>query len=542
MHSRHLEEADHAGHETIEPPVSISYFFHVLKAYRGVILLSLAAIGIAFGIVALIWYLGAPSQRVTSIIFRLEFKGAADGKYPNGTKFSTNDIIDTPILLKVYDQNALREYVTFPTFARGVFIVESNREYERLQVEYQARLNDVKLTAIDRERIEREFDAKREAISKSDYAIKYLAADGGGEIPETVLHKALSDILREWSDYAAKTQRALLYDVAVLSPRFVDVPMTEAANHLATLQVLRAKVTQVRQNLSQIGQLPGVQLVRTRDNTSLEEIKLQLDDLLRFRIEPQLMAIRANGLINNEAMAIQYLESQLAHDERRLQAAERKADAIREALATYTRTGASAATPATPTEYTATQPEPRSNGNDVVMPQLSDSFLDRLVQMSNLGADQVYRQRLTEDLRGAATDMIPLREAVEFDRQLLEALRQGPARSASSTGAEVAAAIEGAKSQLRELITRMNEVYVTVSRNLNPASDLYTVLGPPGTEIARAISLKRLALYGAVVFLFSLPLIALGCLIHNRIREEEDAEMHHASKEYAPASEAAAIR
>ena len=505
-------------YETVEPPFSVSHFVAILKGYSSVILIAVLAVVLFYTIVALAIFLLVPSKRTTSIPFRLEFSGASEGRYPNGLKFSTNDIVNTPILLRIYEQNGLKDYLPFAKFAKSLFIVQENREYERLEAEYQARLKDTKLSPVDRERIENEFDAKRAALSKAEYAISYLAVDRSATLPDKVLRKVLGDVLSEWASYAANTQHAMLHDIATLSPGFVDVPSVAPDNYLVALQLLRSKVTHVRSNVSAIAQIPGVQLVRAGNGTTLEELRLQLDDLVRFRIEPQLAVLRSSGLIKNREFAIQYLQSQLSYDQRRLRSHEHEADAIRQTLAAYTQSElpVRGGREESPTPSSPAQARP----SDVVMPQLNETFIDRIVEMSNFGADQKFRQELAEQLRAATLQTISVREAVDFDQELLDLVRQGSAVTLNLTPEQIVAEIAAVKNELKTIISTLNEIHATVSRSLNPSTTLFTVAGPAISRLERTITLPRLGLYGILFILVSIPLIIIGCFLHYRMREE----------------------
>src|SRR5204862_431721 len=106
-------------------------------------------------------------------------------------------------------------------FSHSIFVLESNREYERLVSEYTARLSDPRLSPLDRDRIQKEFDAKRESISKNDFAISY-ASTSNRIVPETVVRKVLVDILNTWASVAINERHALDYRVAVFSPQILD--------------------------------------------------------------------------------------------------------------------------------------------------------------------------------------------------------------------------------------------------------------------------------------------------------------------------------
>ena len=74
---------------------SASYILRTLRSYAPVIGLSLAAIGIGYLILAVALYILAPSSRVTTVPFRLDWEGATRGEYPNGQRFSPVEVIST---------------------------------------------------------------------------------------------------------------------------------------------------------------------------------------------------------------------------------------------------------------------------------------------------------------------------------------------------------------------------------------------------------------------------------------------------------------
>src|ERR1700704_4650204 len=106
--------------ETEEPQISISHFVHTIRAYIPVISLSLGAVALASVIVVILLYSLAPSQVITSQPFRLNFDGAADGRYPNGLRFSSGEIVGTPIVLSVFKEDHLDRFTTFSEFSRSV--------------------------------------------------------------------------------------------------------------------------------------------------------------------------------------------------------------------------------------------------------------------------------------------------------------------------------------------------------------------------------------------------------------------------------------
>ncbi len=500
--------------EHLEPPVSVSHFFKVIRAYLPIIWLSLATVGLGYVIVALAVYIHAPSQRVTTMTFRLEFEGADHGTYPNGTKFSSAEIISTPVLLRTFNDNNLSRFTTFHKFARSVFVLESSSEQDTLAREYQSRLSDPRLTAVDRERIQREYELKLASLSKAHYALNYLYPDADDPIPATVVRKFLHDVLREWADFVSREQHVLQYRVPVLSPDMLASTRIEDSNPIISTEVLRAKIVRVIANIDDLRALPAADLVRSTSNLSLNDIQIRLDDIVRFRLEPLIHGIAA-GQLDDRSATVRFLETQLAYDQRHLERQKLFAESAIKAMAMYS--GQSQEAPdATPLGTAQRTP------SETVIPQISDTFFDRLLQITSSSADREYRQRLADHYREASEDIAPLEQAVEYDRSVL-ALVRGTGPGSGVTREAVQQQISTTRDEVRQLVVQIHQIYKVLSANLNPSTELMTVTGAPTTRVERTLSIKRIGLYGLLTLFIAFPIILFACLIHNRIREEDAA-------------------
>jgi hypothetical protein len=508
---------DQTKHGALDPPVSVSHLVRTLGAYSPIIGLAMLAVIIGYIVVAAAVFALAPSQRTTTLPFRLEFEGADRGEYPNGTKFAAAEIVTTPVLLRVYKDNNLGRFMDFDEFSNAVIVLQSNRAHDELSREYQARLSEPKLTAVDRERIQREYQLKLDSLSKDQYSINYVGSGVSGRLPETLERKVLHDVLRAWADFVSKEQHVLEYRVAVLAPDIVAAVPPQNTNPVIAAQMLRSNILRVLANISQIRSLAGSELVRTADGFSLDDISFRFDELVRFRLEPIAHRIAAAGL-DNRAESIRFLEAQLAYDERQLAALKRAAESHEKALAIYmNRLGEGNSADA----VTLTPPvQGSAPGQETVMPQLNESFIDRLISLTSNYGDSEYRQRLTDDYRRASLSILPLEQAVAYDRSVVAAMRS-PGASDGITREQARQDIDAARSEVRNLVLKVHEIYRLLSRSLNPSKELLTVTGGQSTRVERAVGIKRLALYGILTCFIALPIIVILCLIHNRIREEE---------------------
>lgn len=510
--------------DPIDPPVSVSHLVHVLSAYKGVITIAMLSVAIGYAVLAIILYLISPAQRTTVQPFRLEFRGATEGTLPNGVRFTPTEIISTPVLLKVFQADELARFITFSDFSHSIFVLESNRAFEKLAADYQARLADPKLQPLDRDRILKEYEAKRDSISKNDFAVSFARTRTSGGLPETLVRKVLLDILNTWAVFVINEQHALDYRVSVLSPQILDRSEVQNTDPIVAIQVLRSKIYRVIENIEEINRLPAAELMKTSDRMSLAEIRMRLEDIVRFRLEPLVGVARASGLVTNPAVTIHFLENQLAYEERRQQTANARATAAREALAMYSNEQRAVNDTMSAVSSSHARGTPSISEGETVMPQLTDTFLERLIGLSKQAVDSEYRQKLIDDYRNALAYTIPLEEAVSYQKQVLAQMKSGFATGPRMDKGAVQGEIESSTAEVRRLIGKTNEISQLLSRTLNPSTQLFSTVGPPTTRIERSRTLNRLALYGLVVLMLALPIIVILCLLHNRVREEEEAQ------------------
>src|SRR2546430_93521 len=204
--------------EPVVQPMSVTHFVHTLRAYAAVIVIAMISVAVGYAVYAILLYILSPAQRTTMQPFRLEFRGASLGTLPNGVRFEASEIVGTPIVLKVFQDNDLSRFTSPGDFSRSVFVLEANPAYEKLMADYQSRMSDPRLLPLDRDRIQKEFESKRESINRNEFAISYTRNSKAGGVPETLVRKVLIDILNTWAAFAINEQHALDYRVAVLSP------------------------------------------------------------------------------------------------------------------------------------------------------------------------------------------------------------------------------------------------------------------------------------------------------------------------------------
>lgn len=454
-------------------------------------------------------YVASPSRKTASIPFRLEFQGAEEGTYPNELPFNVSEIVMTPILQKIFRQNGLEQFVSFDDFSDSVYVVESNPEMQRVANEYRSRLSDPRLGPVDRERIEREYQQRIESLGRSKYAINFTAREGTVNIPDELIEKSLLDILELWAEHAEMEKGVLRYQVPVLTSNILPSEVS-SDEPLIALDWLRSKVIEIIRNIDVLRSVPGADVQRTRDGASLVEIRLNLEDLVSLRLRPLMNQFIASGSLGDRNQTILYFESQLSHNRHRMNEAEARVRALKQSLALYAeenRVGGSE--------------ESGTTRAETVMPQLGESFLDRLVEMARQPADLEFRKDSVEEITRASLEVIPYASEVDYYEELLGDVRRSSGGALTEDQrSRLARELESSNASVRSALDQVHAIYDLISTNLNSSNLLYRVTGPIRFDTLRSVSLRRLLLIALVIFLFSIPVTIFAVLIRNRISAE----------------------
>lgn len=510
----YLEETHTVATEG-EDRVTLMTIVRVLRSYATPILLSVLAAIVAYIILAVIYLLVSPTQRNTRLGFRLEFPGADVGQYPNGVKFSGGDIIDTPVLRAAFDANQLDRYISFSDFSRSVVVLETNGAVEQLAREYEAKLANPKLSPIERQRLEAEYDQKRDSLRKNEFSLILTTREGLTRIPPSVAAKTLSDILRIWAEFAAKTRQVLAHRVPLVSEQALSRLGTSDRDLLGSLLALRTTALELQTNIDDLKKLPGAEVIRsTKRDSSLRELELELAQIERNGIEFMITEVLRNGVIDRSRAAAM-IDAQLEFDRRALQASEERVNVLRTALEDYAQQRGESVKDVAEAGQTQTATPP--NENAVV---LSDSFLERIVALAQDAADRSYRQRQVEEIKMAALAAVPLRSTVAYEERLLQDLRSGAAVSRSVSVDTLTAERDRIVQRLGSIAEDLMDIRSILSRSLTASGQMYTVTAPPVAVTERSVSLSRLALGGILIVILTALAAIAAAFIHHRMQIE----------------------
>lgn len=505
--------------------ISLRPYFETLWGYRRVIAVWVVGAATFYLVGVLLVFLTSPTERLSSVPFRLLFDGAEKGEYPNGNLFSTSEIVAGPVLTEVFKINDLQRFGKYEDFKDTMYVLQSNLDLDLLGYEFQGRLADTRLTPVDRSRIEEEFRRKREALVDPVYSLNMRRHERLSTMPRDLVNKVLLDVLAVWAKQADERKGATKYNVDILSPGILQRQMLDQEDYLVAIDIMRAKTARVLATLDEIDKLPGAKALRVgEDRLSVADVRAGLQDVIRFKLEPLMGLIRSEGITKNSRALSQYAANQLFQLHQEQLEAEARVQALQASVREFSNQGSLSASDAG-TGGQGSAGSPRG----AIAPQLDQSFLDRLMSLS-IAKDQFeYRRKITDRVIIASeAAALKAREAAYYE-DLARELRTSGGRTGGS--AETVALIKTRSGQAFDEIVRGIEktalIYKELSaQNLNPSSTVFAVTGPFTQVTQRSLTARTVLLYLVLIMMLALTLVPIGCLIHHalKVRRERERE------------------
>ena len=465
------------------------------------------------GVAGTAYLLLQSARQISTLEFRPTFEGASEGKYPNGIAFSSSDVRAPQIVDLVFDANSIEEYCSREVFRGGFFVEQRSDQSAFLDAEYVALLSDARITAVERQRLQAEYAAKRDALPVQ-FRLVFVKPRTCAAIPQVVVAKVMTDVLATWANESEAKRGVLNHQVQVLTPAMLDVGLGEEGSRLLRADLLRTALLRIVDNLDEVQKIEGAALVRYgTGRLTFVEVQNKVIDLVRSRLEP-LVASATQTMARD---ALSWVTETVASAERQQQAAEGRAAANREALQLYSGMGTPAQT------GRSTQAQGTLNGSTDVQtlsPSIDSTFIDRIVEMSE--SNTTFRQELTRSMVAAANEAVDAAERAAYYRRLVQSLR-APGAVGLST-AEIDARLDAIVEQGKALTQQFNDLSDEFSRvSLRPASAMYQTEKPVTTEVSRGFTLRELVMLVAGAFFASLFLAFGFFVIRERLTAEPSA-------------------
>ena len=506
--------------------ISLAPLWSLVRRYRRWLELSLFALVLLAGGLVAAAYVFLPKKVRAGLEFTLTFPDAALGIYPNKLPFRPEDLLETSLLRRVYDENGLEAFLKFDEFKSGLSLERSGNDLELLQKEFRARLDDRKLTLADREKIEAQYETQLKTLPPTTYRLNLVqSARSARLIPPAKQTKVLEQILRIWSDDAVLQKKVLAF--AARLPGLMSLP-ERGRDPLVALMELMERTRVLADGLGEVARLPGGYQASLGDGTRLADLLLRLDSLQEIRIPQIRSALFGNIADPAQAAAIERVfRLQVRMREDRLRLAQEK---LKSALSTYRDYLASRPSAAVTAGRSAPDSPGAGSASAGTQLQISDTFLTKLMELGRGNEDAQYRATLVEKIREGRLQVAEEEAALRETREIAEGLaRDGLAKEnvavpakARPVAAEPAATdftavlLLGCR-ELNALIGDAEKLRALVTENyMSPQTSLYRITLPVLAESSSALTPRNVGLFFAAFVFLGFGLTLFACYLHDQ--------------------------
>ncbi|MEO6221659.1 MAG: hypothetical protein ABIP90_00310 [Vicinamibacterales bacterium] len=459
------------------------------------IAISVVALVAVFGGVYLKW--GQATRTVASLEFRPAFASLAALEYPNGLAFSPNDVTAGPIIDMVYDANNLSGVCDREAFRAGFFVEQRSDQSIFLDLEYQARLSEPRITMVERKILQEEHSTKRRGLPVQ-YRLVFVAPAACASLPSVVISKALVDVLSTWASESESKRGVMDVQVEVLTPATLDATVEGSGGLLLKADLLRNALQRIVQNISKVSKLPGAAVIRLgKEKLTFAEVQGKLIDLVGSRLDPLVMT---SGRSMVKESAIWAAETVAAADLKQ-KAAEQRIKYYQDSLQEYSGLPG-------PVETGTGRPAssaPASTGNAAQsLVPLDDSFIRKIAELSE--SNVRYRQKLTDGMVDAQLAAVYEAERASYYRRLLQSLG-GPVSEGESQ--DLSERLNAIVEEGKRLTRQFGDLYDEFSRVSLRAGSMYETRKPVTIETSQQfarrslVNLILIAFVGTVVASFA---------------------------------------
>ncbi len=469
----------------------------------------LLACGLAGGVVLGV-RAGLPNTVIASQTIRFTFTGCDRGEYPNGMPFSPKDLLAAPVLEQVRTGLGLPKDLTSSEFASRITIYQSSRELQLLEMEYQQKLGNSKLSQPERESLEREYKAKADALRDKIFMVSFDATGLG--LSAATCEQVVSKIPEAWAAFSQTTKGVKDYDLPIVTA--VALSSGEQGDYLVQAELLRSTSRRLSSAAKQLQGLPGGNLVRDSRKSSLSDLSDEVEANYRIRVLPNYINYLRLAFRAEPERVREVFDTRIETQGRAVALSKSRAESIAEAFRAYLSLNAGGTVPAgTVPAGSGGSPALGLGGQMPAIMSLSEGFFDKVIAQGIQSKDVEYRQKLNERQIESALSVLESQDALDFDKWMLKQVAESPQASPPMLE-RVQADAKVTAEQLQAFAARLAEFHRLLSeRNLNAASQLYrnedpiTVVSSNALSLARMVSVTVAA--GAVAF-FLAVLSGLG--------------------------------
>ena len=427
------------------------------------------AIAIACTMLGSIYHLGRytftyPEEYRLPIAF--VFSGATEGEFPNGNKFSANDVIASQILRRVYDGNSdLAGTVSYADFVEAVSIRYGFSAIDFLE-NYVSNLadSDRKVTV---EQFNERVEQYMQVLSQKNRNTATITLDNSElRLSQNIISRVLKSIASTWSAFSID-QRGVLDKFSTFSASPIPAD-TNSQDIFLVVNILDDIAKTTTDQLALFALEPGASsFTLPDDGYSYQDLQTELDLLTKYQLNLMKNLITNEIIrsdIRDDTLRGEYVAARLKQLKSRENELTRIITVYEESIDQFDKlVNSPAATDAS-----------ISRGTTIYSPQYNENFVNTMLDLGSKLADPEFRKQLIQTKIEISTDL----EEIRTEIALFDSEGDSGGDGYSELAQDLTKELKNIKSQLERIRSDAARLIQAYNQNANSNSaELYQSLG-----------------------------------------------------------------
>lgn len=412
----------------------------------------------------------APAQREYSAVVQFNFPGADRGLYPNGSAFTSTDLLSPVVLARVIEGLGLT--ATPEQLASRLQVVAHAPRSREVQREYQRRLQNSDLSRVELQELEAAFEAEMVRATSGRARLIFIA-DRGGDPSDWPAQQILQEVPKVWAEYVLNEGGFFEEPLELLTADVVRASVIDGLDYMLAYDRFSELFAALRDNIGLLREQPNSGRVRSHSQPmTLSDIESSANELENFVLEDALLPVLTEGLSARPEETVQFFRERMRGLTRQQALMEARAEQVEQVLADYGSASGSGV---------------RAGGAEAsrLGQQFGSEFLNRLVQLGADSGELDFRQTLSRERLDFVLSAANLGAEIERLGRLVQRIegelaegtqgRDGPTELAAARE-QVAQNLLGIRGQLEQLFVATEEIAEQLNRNrFTGGADLYSL-------------------------------------------------------------------
>ena len=427
------------------------------------------AIALACTMLGSIYHLGRytftyPDEYRLPIAF--VFSGANEGEFPNGNKFSANDVTASQILRRVYDSNSdLASTASYADFVEAVSISYGFSAIDFLE-NYVSNLadSDRKVTV---EQFNERVEQYMQVLSQKNRSTATITLDNSElRLSQNVISRVLKSIASTWSTYSID-QRGVLDKFSTFSASPIPAD-TNSQDIFLVVNILDDIAKTTTEQLAMFAREPGASsFTLPDDGYSYQDLQTELDLLIKYQLN-LMKSLITNEIIRSDnsdnSLRGEFVEARLKQLKSRENELTRIITVYEESIDQFDKL----------VNSPAAADASIARGTTIYSPQYNENFVNTMLDLGSKLADPAFRKQLIQTKIEISTDL----EEIRTEIALFDSDSDSDSDSYRELNNDLTNELSNIKSQLERIRGDAARLIQAYNQNANSNSaELYQSLG-----------------------------------------------------------------